>query len=329
MAFASFELSLAFTGFLSRVALGIPSAKDHKGPKGLSLPLPLKHRLPMTPGLLHVEAAAVVAAEEAEEVPLQPLIHGLRSAAAEGQEAPPILEPETLRLEEDLRTTSPSNKMSKLQPLRAATPIAERSMRSQMVASSSSSVLLTTSSPPTRTESPRQVTRIVLISAAPPMVVRLSPTSTRTAPVTLSAIEKRNLCSVECPITDGMIYTTDHGEVYKMSCGKRHVTTPIGGEIVSSLEQCMDTCSSVLQCHSVDYHSRTKKCYQSNHQSDPTIQASGFASEHSLGCANTFNGGCGCSSRACNRRLPLPQHIQVARRQIHAHDVFKPTFLQL
>lgn len=118
-----------------------------------------------------------------------------------------------------------------------------------------------------------------------------------------AAVEKRTLCSVECPEADGMIYTTDHGEVYKMSCGKRHGTTPIGGEIVNSLKECMDACSSVLQCHSVDYHPRTKKCYQSNHQSDPTVQASGFASAHSLGCANACNGGCGCSSGACQQKV--------------------------
>ncbi|OAL73645.1 hypothetical protein A7D00_1673 [Trichophyton violaceum] len=300
MAFASFELSLAFTGFLPRVALGIPSAKDHKGPKGLSLPLPLKHRLPMTPGLLQVEAAVVVAAEEAEEVPLQPLIHGLRSAAAEGQEAPPILEPETLRLEEDLRTTSPSNKMSKLQPFRAATPIAERSMRSQMCSSTDGCEAVTY-------EHANGACDIILGPYDPNSQSVLCQNHhfayVIDPPTYPAAIEKRNLCSVECPKTDGMIYTTDHGEVYKMSCGKRHVTTPIGGEIVSSLEECMDACSSVLQCHSVDYHSRTKKCYQFNHQSDPTIQASGFASEHSLGCANTFNGGCGFSSRACQQKV--------------------------
>ncbi|EGE05382.1 hypothetical protein TEQG_04262, partial [Trichophyton equinum CBS 127.97] len=118
-----------------------------------------------------------------------------------------------------------------------------------------------------------------------------------------AAVQKRTLCSVECPEADGMIYTTGHGEVYKMSCGKRHGTTPIGGEIVNGLKECMDACSSVLQCHSVDYHPRTKKCYQSNHQSDPTIQASGFASAHSLGCASACNGGCGCSSGACQQKV--------------------------
>ncbi|EFR00917.1 hypothetical protein MGYG_03920 [Nannizzia gypsea CBS 118893] len=117
-------------------------------------------------------------------------------------------------------------------------------------------------------------------------------------------VQKKTLCSVECPDADGMIYTTDHGEVFKMTCGMRHGTSPIGGAIVNSLKECMDECSAVLQCHSVDYHPRTRKCYQSNHQSDPSIQASGFASAHSLGCANACNGGCGggCSG-TCQKKV--------------------------
>lgn len=45
----------------------------------------------------------------------------------------------------------------------------------------------------------------------------------------------------------------------------------------------MNACSMLNPCHSVDYHANSNACYFGNHPGEPTIEASGFWSAHSLG----------------------------------------------
>ncbi|OJJ42206.1 hypothetical protein ASPZODRAFT_137436 [Penicilliopsis zonata CBS 506.65] len=92
------------------------------------------------------------------------------------------------------------------------------------------------------------------------------------------------LCSTECPGSNNQVYNTPYGESFRMVCGKRHGTEAVM-EQVDSWEQCMDYCGKLVQCRSVDYHRRTKRCYLGDHGGEPTIDAPGFSSAYSMGCA--------------------------------------------
>ncbi|KAH8700409.1 hypothetical protein BGW36DRAFT_357069 [Talaromyces proteolyticus] len=100
-------------------------------------------------------------------------------------------------------------------------------------------------------------------------------------------------CTVECPGADHRQYTRS-GVVFKMNCGKRHGAEYLDTQDKNSLKECMDACAELTPCHSVDYHARSKKCYLSNHQGEPTIDAPGFDSAYSIGCDGACNDKC-CS----------------------------------
>jgi hypothetical protein len=74
-----------------------------------------------------------------------------------------------------------------------------------------------------------------------------------------------------------------------MDCGKCHGTRYLFSATQPSLRACMETCAKILHCHSVDYSTKTKTCYYSDHHGEPAIIASGFQSAHSVGCS----GACG------------------------------------
>ncbi|KAE8422903.1 hypothetical protein BDV36DRAFT_290720, partial [Aspergillus pseudocaelatus] len=104
-------------------------------------------------------------------------------------------------------------------------------------------------------------------------------------------------CTTECPGADHRQYTSPNGEVFKMNCGKRHGAEYLTTLDTGSLKECMDACSELVPCHSVDYHARSKKCYLSNHQGEPIIDAPGFNSAYSIGCAGACEDkSCGCKN---------------------------------
>lgn len=117
--------------------------------------------------------------------------------------------------------------------------------------------------------------------------------------------EKRTLCSTDCPSADHMQYTSQYGETFKMNCGKRHGTAYLDTIQKDTLKDCMDACAALVPCHSVDYHGRTKKCYLSDHQGEPTIPAPGFSSAYSLGCAGACST-CGCNKAASGATTQSP-----------------------
>lgn len=69
-----------------------------------------------------------------------------------------------------------------------------------------------------------------------------------------------------------------------MTCGKRHGTTSVVQQ-AATYEDCMEACGSLTACKSVDYSARTGKCYLGDHTGLPQIDAPGFNSAHSVGCA--------------------------------------------
>jgi hypothetical protein len=54
------------------------------------------------------------------------------------------------------------------------------------------------------------------------------------------------LCETTCPISDGMIYESDTGENFKMSCSKRHGTAILWTQPAETFDDCMDICGKVL-----------------------------------------------------------------------------------
>ena len=104
-------------------------------------------------------------------------------------------------------------------------------------------------------------------------------------------------CTTECPGANHRQYTGPTGQVFKMNCGKRHGADYLFTLDKSSLKECMDACSELVPCNSVDYHARSKKCYLSNHQGEPIIDAPGFNSAYSIGCAGACEDkSCGCKN---------------------------------
>ncbi|KAJ4288813.1 hypothetical protein N0V88_007140 [Collariella sp. IMI 366227] len=100
------------------------------------------------------------------------------------------------------------------------------------------------------------------------------------------------LCSTECPFAHGQLYVTSVGESFHMDCSQRHGTQVIYRDRQPSFKSCIEACGRLLACHSVDYDVKRQTCYYGKHQGEPTINATGFASAHSMGCAGA------CS--ACN-----------------------------
>ncbi|KAK2750671.1 hypothetical protein FQN57_002744 [Myotisia sp. PD_48] len=92
------------------------------------------------------------------------------------------------------------------------------------------------------------------------------------------------LCSTECPYSNNQVFTSGFGESFRMVCGKRHGTEAQAQTMVS-YEECMQACARLGPCKSVDWHPRTKKCYFGEHIGEPEIDAPGFASAYSMGCA--------------------------------------------
>lgn len=104
------------------------------------------------------------------------------------------------------------------------------------------------------------------------------------------------LCSTECPFANGQLYVSAVGESFHMDCGQRHGTQVIYRDRQPSLKTCIEACGRLLACHSVDYDIHRQICYYGKHQGEPTIDAPGFASAHSMGCA----GACAaCSGGRC------------------------------
>ncbi|KAF3479860.1 uncharacterized protein GIQ15_06836 [Arthroderma uncinatum] len=91
------------------------------------------------------------------------------------------------------------------------------------------------------------------------------------------------LCETVCPFSDGMIYESDHGERFKMSCSKRHGMKVLWTQPAETFDDCMDMCAKIVPCHSVDYQARTKKCYLGGNNGQPSIAAASFASATSIG----------------------------------------------
>lgn len=93
-----------------------------------------------------------------------------------------------------------------------------------------------------------------------------------------------------------------------MFCGKRHGTTASPIE-AASYEECIETCGSIISCKSVDYSPRTKKCYLGKHSGVPQIDAPGFNSAYSMGCA----GACDCEPKS----PPQPEEPEPLCPRIH------------
>lgn len=70
-----------------------------------------------------------------------------------------------------------------------------------------------------------------------------------------------------------------------MECGKRHGTMPFKEEKTLTYRDCLDGCAKVPKCSSVDWSNRTKMCYYLTHSGAAPIDAAGFNSAYSFGCA--------------------------------------------
>ncbi|KAH7024601.1 uncharacterized protein B0I36DRAFT_387133 [Microdochium trichocladiopsis] len=112
-------------------------------------------------------------------------------------------------------------------------------------------------------------------------------------PTSAAKLSESKLCSTECPGADGQIYASVTGENYQMFCKKRHGTNYLKIERRPNFEACIASCAATPACDSADYEPRTKKCFFSNDNNLPTIDAPAFMSAHSLGCAGA------CAS--CNK----------------------------
>ncbi|PVH98166.1 hypothetical protein DM02DRAFT_466281, partial [Periconia macrospinosa] len=87
-----------------------------------------------------------------------------------------------------------------------------------------------------------------------------------------------------CPLGENQHYKSQSGELFHMDCEKRHGTSVIKEDEQPTFKHCMDACSKYIPCHSVDYHSTSKRCYYSNHHGTPSLDATGFQSAFSIGC---------------------------------------------
>ncbi|KAI9371383.1 hypothetical protein BJX61DRAFT_543749 [Aspergillus egyptiacus] len=113
------------------------------------------------------------------------------------------------------------------------------------------------------------------------------------APAIESPDELTMKCSTECPFAHQQVYDSKGGEAFRMHCGKRHGTKVIHQDTQDSFQDCMDSCSMLNACHSVDYHVNSKMCFYGKHHGSPSIDAIGFQSAHSLGCSGA------CDAKKC------------------------------
>ncbi|KAK3905540.1 hypothetical protein C8A05DRAFT_41504 [Staphylotrichum tortipilum] len=90
------------------------------------------------------------------------------------------------------------------------------------------------------------------------------------------------LCSTKCPFAHGQLHVSSVGESFHMDCSQRHGTQVIFRDRHASLN--------------VDYDVHGQICYYGKHQGEPTIDAPGFVSAHSLGCAGACSA---CSGGRC------------------------------
>lgn len=139
----------------------------------------------------------------------------------------------------------------------------------------------------------------------------------------------RAACSTECPDADGQVYTAKNKQVkfssfftmltvpatyrltrfkmFQLDCQKRHGTAWFGKLDASSLKECTEACASYIGCQSVDFHARTNKCYLGKRTSKPTLEASGWATAYSLGCAGACSEDCCDKSCSSTPTSPPPQ----------------------
>ncbi|KAK1763882.1 PAN domain-containing protein [Phialemonium atrogriseum] len=110
-------------------------------------------------------------------------------------------------------------------------------------------------------------------------------------------LSEAKLCSTECPEADGQLFVSHTGENFQMTCKKRHGTTYLKIDRRESFEACLTACAILPGCDSIDYEARTKKCFFSNDNNAPAIDAPAFASAHSLGCA----GACASCKKGCDQ----------------------------
>jgi hypothetical protein len=64
-----------------------------------------------------------------------------------------------------------------------------------------------------------------------------------------TAVDKpfpHTLCETVCPFSDGLIYESDSGENFRMSCSKRHGTTILWTQPAETFDECMDICGKIL-----------------------------------------------------------------------------------
>lgn len=106
-----------------------------------------------------------------------------------------------------------------------------------------------------------------------------------------------------------------------MYCGKRHGTEVIHQDSRETFQDCMDACSRLLPCHSVDYHASSKICYYGKQHSEPQVEASGFASARSVGCAGACSSGGACCQQGPSLEVddaskPLPPPTQCGNQGI-------------
>ena len=91
-------------------------------------------------------------------------------------------------------------------------------------------------------------------------------------------------CSTECPFGHGQPFKTELGEIFQLSCGKRHGTKILHRDTQPTMMDCMNKCGRLMHCDSVDYDTRRRICYYGNHRAEPATEAVLFASAYSLGC---------------------------------------------
>ncbi|KAK8050147.1 hypothetical protein PG994_011877 [Apiospora phragmitis] len=60
-------------------------------------------------------------------------------------------------------------------------------------------------------------------------------------------------CSTECPSGHGQPFKTESGEIFQLTCGKRHGTKMIHRDNQPTMMDCMNSCGRLMQCDSVDY----------------------------------------------------------------------------
>lgn len=116
------------------------------------------------------------------------------------------------------------------------------------------------------------------------------------------------LCSTECPTSNGQKYISEFGELFHMECGKRHGTENFRQDIQNTYRDCIDACAAIPKCSSVDFSNRTSTCYYGTHSGAAPVDAPGYFSAYSLGCAGACDKGdegCCCGSSCDKNKTEL------------------------